>query len=296
MSNKSNTKIAVPLERVKKSIHSSFFTGVYEQPYFNGVWHYHPEFELLLVTEGSGTRLVGDHGEEFKPNDLVLLGGLLPHTWISDSKYLEEDSEEFCKSIYVQFRKDIFGAHFIDIPELKTVRKVLKISERGLKIKGKNKPEIIKILHKVPQLSSFDQLLSLLKILELISTSDYELLASEDYIKQRFYLKSTRVLKVHEYIMESYQRDISVNVCAQMVGMTTSSFCRFFKTETSYTFTKYVNKIRIDFSKKLLSNTNISIKEIGYECGYNSVPYFNRQFKKIEGVPPFTYRKLSRYK
>jgi len=69
--------------------------------------------------------------------------------------------------------------------------------------------------------------------------------------------------------------------------MTVSSFCRYFKKETNYTFTNYVNKIRIDFSKKLLTNTNFPIKEIGFECGYNSVPYFNKQFKKIEGFSPF---------
>jgi len=103
-----NKKITIALEKVKKPEHSSFHTGVYSKPYFSGAWHYHPEFELLLITNGEGRRLVGDHGEEFKQNDLVLLGGYLPHAWIPDPKYLDAGPTDFCESIYVQFKKDIF--------------------------------------------------------------------------------------------------------------------------------------------------------------------------------------------
>jgi len=285
-------KIAVSLEKVEKPNHASFHTGVYSKPYFSGAWHYHPEFELLLIINGSGRRLVGDHGDDFKKNDLVLLGGYLPHAWIPDPKYLEEDSVAFCESIYIQFKKDIFGSHFIDIPELKGVRKILQNAARGIKIIGKHKKDIIKLLKETPDVSSLDQLLKLIKILDLIHLSDYEILASDKYIKDSFYFKSNRILKVHEYIMENYQKEISVDQCAEMVNMTVSSFCRYFKGETQFTFTNYLNKIRIHFAKKLLTNTDLPIKEIGFECGYNSVPYFNKQFKKIEKTAPFAYRKL----
>ncbi|WP_099098817.1 AraC family transcriptional regulator [Aquimarina aggregata] len=286
-----NNKIAVSLEKIEKPLHSSFHTGVYRQRYFSGAWHYHPEFELLLITNGNGKRLVGDHGENFNTGDLVLLGGFLPHAWIPDDHYLQQDSTDHCESIYVQFKKDIFGSQFVDIPELKGVRRVLLASERGLKIVGKHKETIILLLKEIPRLGPLDQLLKLLKILDLINLSGYETLASEGYLKESFFFKSNRILKVHEYIMENYKKEISVDLCAEMINMTISSFCRYFKKETGYTFTNYLNKIRIDFSKKLLTNTDLPIKEIGFECGYNSVPYFNKQFKKVVGVPPFSYRK-----
>ncbi len=245
----------------------------------------------MLITNGSGKRLVGDHGENFKEGDLVLLGGFLPHAWIPDDKYLLPNSIAYCESIYVQFKKDIFGSYFVDIPELKGVRKILLASERGLKITGKHKETIIQLLKEIPEHSPFDQLLKLLKILDLINLSGFQSLASEGYLKKSFFFKSNRILKVHEYIMENYQKEISVEVCSEMVNMTVSSFCRYFKKETGYTFTNYLNKVRIDFSKKLLANTDLPIKEIGFECGYNSVPYFNKQFKKIVHISPFTYRK-----
>jgi YesN/AraC family two-component response regulator len=286
-----NNRIAVSLEKIEKASDSSFHTGVYKQPHFSGNWHYHPEFEILLITGGNGKRLVGDHVEDFDVNDLVLLGGYLPHAWIPDSKYLAANSEEFCESIYMQFHKNIFGTNFVDVPELKGVRKVLRLAERGLKIEGKHKEKIMELLKSVPKKSSFELLLKLLEILNLISVSDFKQLASENYVKKSFYFKSSRVVKIHEYLMEHYKEDIPIKFCADMANMTVASFCRFFKTETQETFTSYLNKIRIDFSKKILANTDMPIKEIAYECGYNSVPYFNKQFKKIEGSSPFSYRK-----
>jgi len=286
-----DNKIACSLEKIEKREHNSFYTGVYNQPYFSGAWHYHPEFELLLITNGSGKRMVGDHGETFDKDDLVLLGGYLPHAWIPDPKYLSENSTDHCKSIYVQFKKDLFGPHFVDIPELKGVRKVLKNSERGIKVLGKNKEKIIVLLKQIPDQTPIDQLLTLIKILDIINLSDFELLASDNYYKKSFYFKSNRILKIHEFLMENYKKEISVKTCADMVNMTISSFCRYFKNETQFTFTNYLNKVRIDFAKKLLKNTDIPIKEIGFECGSNSVPYFNKQFKKIVNGSPFAYRK-----
>jgi len=190
-----NQKIAVSLEKIEKAKHASFYTGVYRQPYFSGAWHYHPEYELLLIINGNGRRLVGDHGDDFKKNDLVLLGGYLPHAWMPDPKYLKEDSTEHCESIYIQFKKDIFGSHFIDIPELIGVRKILQNAERGIKITGKHKDEIIRLLKDTPNLSSLDQLLKLIKILDLIHLSDYEILASETiYQLKRLVLNAVIIL------------------------------------------------------------------------------------------------------
>ena len=50
---------------------------------------------------------------------------------------------------------------------------------------------------------------------------------------------------------------------ADLVNMTSTSFCRFFKSQTNSTFTEHLNGIRIDFANKLLQNTEIQIKEIG---------------------------------
>ncbi len=278
------------LEAVQTPGFSSFKIDVYHQPYFKRSWHYHPEYELLLITSGYGTRLVGDYSGDFRKGDLVLIGGLLPHAWIADPAFHKENSDTYCESIYIQFKKEIFGTHFIDVPELTGVRNILRLSKRGLEISGKNKPLIIDLIMELPQLKPLNQLLHLLKILDLINQSALTFLASKEYIENKFTFQSRRMKLIHEYIMENFKEEISLETCAQKTRMTVTSFCRFFKAHTNQTFSRFLNTVRIDFAGKLLQNTDMSVKEIAYECGFNSVAYFNQQFRHLLKSSPLEFR------
>lgn len=59
-----NIALSAELENVEISERSSFHVGKYRDSYFRRSWHYHPEFEILLISKGYGTRMVGDHFED----------------------------------------------------------------------------------------------------------------------------------------------------------------------------------------------------------------------------------------
>lgn len=281
--------ISAELENIEFSQRSSFFIGKYSDSFFRRSWHYHPEFEILLITKGYGTRMVGDHFEEFHQNDLVLLGGNLPHAWISDPEFLNEGNNRSCESIFIQFRKSVFGTHFIDMPEMESIRTVLKKSERGLKVEGKYRDEIISEMLQIKKQSPLEQMLTLIRILDKIQKSDYKILATNNY-KQQGIFKSTKMTKAHNFIMQNFKHEIDVNTCAEHIGMTTTSFCRFFKKNSNVTFSVYLNYLRINLAQKLLRNTQMPIKEIAFECGYVSIVYFNQIFKKMTGMSPKQFR------
>ena len=284
--------ISAELENIEISQRSSFHVGKYSDSYFRRSWHYHPEFEILLISKGYGTRMVGDHFEPFYENDLVLLGGNLPHAWISDPDFLESDNKKACESIFIQFRKSVFGTHFIDMPEMESIRTVLKKADRGIKVEGKYKQELIAQMRQIEYQSPLEQMLTLIRILDMVQKSDYSILASNNYT-QRGIFKSEKMTKAHNFIMQNFKHEISVNACAEHVGMTTTSFCRFFKKHSNVTFSVYVNYLRINLSQKLLRNTQMPIKEIAFECGYVSVVYFNQIFKKMTGMSPKSFRGTS---
>lgn len=276
-------------ENINISERSSFYVGTYCDSFFRRSWHYHPEFELLLITKGYGTRMVGDHFEEFAEGDIVLLGGNLPHAWISDRQFEKNMESNACESIYIQFRKSVFGTHFIDIPEMESIRIVLNKAERGLKIMGKQKDIIGKEMLEINGKTSLEQLLVLIRLLDLIQKTDYQMLASKSYSQQSIF-HSDKMTLAHNYIMQNFKEEINVKDCAAHIGMTTTSFCRFFKKHTKVTFSVYLNYLRINLAQKFLLQTSMPVKEIAFECGYISIVYFNQIFKKKTGISPGEYR------
>ena len=289
MDERKNIVQSAELESIAIHQKSSINVGIYKDAYFRRPWHYHPEFELLLITKGYGTRMVGDHFEKFSEGDLVLIGGNLPHTWISDPHFLEDKNDEVCESIYVQFRKSVFGTHFIDMPELNGVRVVLAKSQQGIKISGIHKEEIINRMERISRQNPIEQLLNLIRLLDLIYHTEYQVLASRNYMQEGIF-KSKKMTKIHNYMIQNFKHDIDVNSCASFIGMTTTSLCRFIKKQTNVTFSVYLNYLRINFAQKLIRNTDLPMKEIAFQCGYTSVVYFNQKFKKLTGITPREYR------
>ena len=74
--------------------------------------------------------------------------------------------------------------------------------------------------------------------------------------------------------------------------MAPASVCRFFKSSTGITIFEYLNKIKIDYSCRLLLNTDLNVVDISYDCGFNNLSHFNKQFKKFINKTPTQYRKL----
>jgi AraC-like DNA-binding protein len=78
---------------------------------------------------------------------------------------------------------------------------------------------------------------------------------------------------------------------AALVNMAEGSLCRFFKMNMGITVFDYLNKIKIEFACKLLMDQDLSILEVCLDSGFNNISHFNKQFKKITGLPPSEYRK-----
>lgn len=73
--------------------------------------------------------------------------------------------------------------------------------------------------------------------------------------------------------------------------MTVPAFCRYFKKTTGKTFTQLVNEYRIINASRLLNESQMSIADICFECGFNNFSHFNKQFNDITGKSASQYRK-----
>ena len=77
---------------------------------------------------------------------------------------------------------------------------------------------------------------------------------------------------------------------ADIMNMSSVSFNRFIKKRTGKTFVEYVNEVRIGYASKWLIERDLSISEIAFMCGFNSIANFNRVFRKNKGSTPSKYR------
>jgi AraC-like DNA-binding protein len=126
----------------------------------------------------------------------------------------------------------------------------------------------------------------------MAKTDEKQLLASAGYSKIRKSSDFDRFDKAHRYMIDNFQQNITLEKISEIVGMTTSAFCRYFKKRTTKTFHTFLNEIRIGHSCKLLLENKMNISGICYESGFNNVSNFNEQFKNIKGISPSQYLKM----
>ena len=100
------------------------------------------------------------------------------------------------------------------------------------------------------------------------------------------------IKKVCAYVDENLSRDISLDTAAEFAGVSSFYLSKLFKEEKGETFINFISDKRLEQSRKLLSETNLSIKEITAEVGYNDQNYFSRIFKNKYGLSPKEYRKV----
>lgn len=96
--------------------------------------------------------------------------------------------------------------------------------------------------------------------------------------------------KAKEYIKEHFNKDISLEEVAKYVDISPYYFSKLFKEEEGQNFIEYLTSLRIAKAKKLLQESEASIKEVCCEVGYSDPNYFSRIFKKVVGYTPTEYR------
>src|SRR5690606_6493651 len=83
---------------------------------------------------------------------------------------------------------------------------------------------------------------------------------------------------------------IKLEDIASIANMTPTAFCKYFKARTKKTFSNFVNEVRIGHACKLLCRDDMSITQIAFECGFNNLTNFNKNFKQFKKIVPSEYK------
>ena len=114
----------------------------------------------------------------------------------------------------------------------------------------------------------------------------------EKYLTRKLKDENYHITQAQNYIAKHYMEEISMQSIAGIVHLHPVYFSNLFKTVTGLNYLDYVQKIRIDHAKKILTTTNDTVERIANEVGYQDKRHFSRIFKRIVGMNPGTYRKL----
>lgn len=253
-------------------------------------WHYHPEYELHLITETHGRAYVGDYIGMYEPGHLVLTGPGLPHNWLVDDLPVGGIKTHIHKVL--QFREEPLreGARILDAIE--TLFPMFERAKLGIEFFGMTKIaeqrfEEIRSASGIKRLSCFLAYLG-----ELAQSTDYRLL-SQTSVQGSSDVYTKQAADMIEYVARNALDDISLSEVAKTFGMSEKYFSKHFKRSAGNTFTDFVFRLRINKACKQLAETQMHISSICHAVGFNSIANFNRHFGKIKGMTPSEFRKRS---
>lgn len=282
--NKSVLREVTPL-----SARDCFMIFSREKKEFTYPIHVHDEFELNFIENGLGAkRVVGDSIEEIDDLELTLIANSeLEHGWLNGNC-----KSSSIKEITIQFHGDLFNNELLNKNQFHSVKEMFEKAVFGLTF---SRETILDMKDRLYTLASQNNgghsvltLFGLIYDLSLASTMRE--LSSRSFTQMVQSYNSRRVKRAYNYIFENYDKSISLSDAANLIGMTDTSFSRFFKKQTGRSFVEALNNVRLGSASRMLVDTTHSVAEISMSCGFNNLSNFNRIFKKKKGCTPCEFR------
>jgi YesN/AraC family two-component response regulator len=265
---------------------NSFKAEVQRKREFDFPYHYHPDYELTYILSSDGVRYVGNEFDNFTANDLIFLGPNLPHCWKNTDNQDVEAS-----ALVIQWTEDLVGKEWLETKEFSAVKKLHHLSSKGIHFSPKVAISLKEEMLQITKADPFNKLIILLQILNTLALcDDFVLLCKRDYTNNTNLIDSERINTVYQYVKNNYMNKITLQTIASTVFMTEESFSRFFSKIMKKTFFSFLNEYRINVACKLLIETEQQIVQVCYASGYESIPFFYRQFKKFKNCSPQFYR------
>ena len=244
----------------------------------------HAFHEIFYLSSGECTSFIDHNIYKFGKGDLVIVPGGCLHKTVYTGKGIHE-------RIVISFRQEItdwikeqIGAEYL---KNCMVPGVINIPE-------KRRNYVDSLLDKLMFENDTPDILSTAFIkaglvellLFIIRCKEYE-----DNVIKEIDVDNRKIQEVATYIFEHYTENILLEDVADKFDMNKSFLSKRFKTATGFGFKEYIINLRIQNACRLLLETNKSITDIAFECGFNDSNYFGDSFRKIKGISPRKYRK-----
>ncbi len=254
------------------------FRFVSFQPFETFGPHQHLRIEINYVKKGNCILHLENESISFNENEMMIICSNVEHTFEAGSEGTTLMQLEFLPEIFSRF-----NPHAQD--ETGELTPVTIFSEENRLIKIVNNVRIMRavqrIVNEMNLKNKYYQYLVVMYYAELLILIYRYMDESSLPICTNESLK-----KAISYIRMNYQTDISISDVAGQTGVGERYLRKLFAQHLNLSPLDYLNQIRINKAIELLRNTEMSIKEICFICGFKSPQYFSRVFKQQMGITP----------
>ena len=194
------------LENIKPDEGSSF--RILLTPKLNEIyyWHFHPEIELVYVEADKGIRHIGDHISTYEESDLALIGSYIPHL------NFDYGVKTIVETVVVQFRQHFYEDSFYKQPEMQLIYDLMERAKTGIAFYGTTKNKAGELLKKLNGLPSFDQLLLLIQVFQILATSnEFTLLHTRPIAAHAVIKEQERMHVIYKHVEAHFQKPIKIS-------------------------------------------------------------------------------------
>lgn len=280
------------LKKIDNSGREIFQVNQVDEKNFYPLWHFHPQCEIMVIEEGTGTLYTGDGIDHFKPGDVIVFGANIPHLLRNYPEYFKSDSILRAKATVLYFNENFLGNEFLHLDEAFPIKSLLTTARNGLIIRGTANDKIKELLYSTLARRGFDRMINFISMLNFIGTNaTYKELSSAGFRLTIDDKGANRLNEISDFLLKNFTRTIRLSEVSAVANMSETAFCRYFKEKTNKTLITFLNEIRIGYACKLLiEKQHLNVSQISNRTGFNNLTNFNIQFKKIKECSPLEYR------
>jgi AraC-like DNA-binding protein len=274
----------IQLEQVTLPGGYSIHAFEYQMETFDAPWHAHDVNELTYIVSSRGLRYVGSQVDNFIQGDFVLLKSKLPHCWKNT-----DDNTETAQSIVIQWENKLFGVH----PEFQQINDLINRAGKGIKFNEHDFTDLKERLMSIVFAEPLKRYVLFVELFQqLCETKHYQYICENSFENELNGKTNQRLDKIFKFIKSNAHRQISLSEVSGLCNMTDESFSRFFSKKLNKSFFTYLNGYRVNLACQQLVDSELPISEIAYSCGFGSVSFFHRQFKKYRKMSSLQYRRI----
>lgn len=247
--------------------------------------HAHQDIEINYILDGEIRYLIGDQIHRVLPHQPFIFWGGYPHqvleksidiegVWITLPLFWSSHS-----SYPNHFQQHLLQGKIIEVQHQNALQQTIQTEQfkNWLKFYQSQKQDNIRII--LLELEAW-----FIKITQNLSFSKSSHQHSDKSIE--------KIVEVTNYLSKNYYRELNLEEIAQHIGLHPKYLCQIFKKQCGTSLWNYLSHLRIAHAQHLLVSTNLSILDIAYKVGFQSLTPFYLAFKKFNPKEkPLDFRK-----